>query len=440
MTIRIIAAAALLVALGLHVCTARAQQPPSAADSEALQPGAAAAGGDAAQVPVPPVEQEGARPEPPPNAQTPPPPSAAEVSSGFQRIGPTAVVPSAPPPAEIDDARVSPMAIAVYMHMSNRIQNLRHPSRLDRISQENEFNLLFNAQILSMLGLTLDLAGRYGPTSPRDASIDGELALLDLIGKLDLHELFHLWLGRMLVPSDRANFSGVWFASAWNYPGRYYGPSLSGGENHFFGAPLGPRQGPYGRNDGATVWGEASGGVLKYYVGVYDLFANHRPLVSGRVNLALFNPEPGYYHSSTYFGAKNILALGVSAQYQKNPNLGDAYAMISGDVLFERNLGTVGTVDVEAAFYKYFANDTNYNYYALASYLTPGKIGPGAFQPLVRLQQAKPTAGSEPWTIIDAQLGYVIEAYAAKIAWGYEYQHVETVRSHAIVLGLQLQK
>ena len=439
MTNRIIAAVALLLVLGPHASAARAQQPPSAANSEALQPGAAAAGGDAAQVPVPAVE-ESAPPGEPPNTRAPPPPSAAELSSGFQRIGPTAVVPSAPPASELDDARISPMAIAAYMHMSNRIQNLRHPSRLDRISQENEFNLLFNAQIISMLGLTLDLAGRYGPTSPRDASIDGELALLDLIGKLDLHELFHLWLGRMLVPSDRANFSGVWFASAWNYPGRYYGPSLSGGVNHFFGAPLGPRQGPYGRNDGATLWGEVLGGVVKYYAGVYDLFGNQRPLLSGRVNLALFNPEPGYYHSSTYFGAKNILALGVSAQYQKQPNPGNAYAMISGDVLFERNLGESGTIDVEAAFYKYFANDTNYNYYALASYLTPGKIGAGALQPLVRLQQAKPAGGGELWTIIDAQLGYVIEAYAAKIAWGYEYQHVETVRSHALILGLQLQK
>jgi hypothetical protein len=244
----------------------------------------------------------------------------------------------------------------------------------------------------------------------------------------------------MLVPSDRANFSGVWFASAWYYPGRYYGPSLSGGENHFFGAPVGPRQGPYGRNDGATLWGEVSGGLLKYYVGVYDLFGNQRPLVSGRVNLALFNPEPGYYHSSTYFGAKNILALGVSAQYQRHPNAGTAYAMVSGDLLFERNFGESGTVDIEAAFYKYFASETNYNYYALASYLTPGKLGPGALQPLVRLQQAKPAGGGELWTIIDAQLGYVIEAYAAKIAWGYEYQHVETVRSHALILGLQLQK
>jgi hypothetical protein len=268
-------------------------------------------------------------------------------------------------------------------------------------------------------------------------------AILDLLGTFELHETFNVWFGRMLVPSDRSNFSGPWFMSPWSYPGLFSG-----------GAPVGPRQGPFGRNDGATVWGQFGGGLLKYYASVFDLTAgpDTSPLYSSRINLALINPEPGYYHSSTYYGGKDILAVGLSAQYKKDGSTGvdpatmmaltpDDYTGFSADVLFEKNLG-VGTVDLEGAFYSFNGNNEafDWSYYALASYLLPTELGIGKLQPLVRFQQAKPSAdGADNANIITAQVGYAIKEYAARLALGWERLD-NGAKIDTLFLGIQLQK
>jgi hypothetical protein len=224
----------------------------------------------------------------------------------------------------------------------------------------------------------------------------------------------------------------------WYYPGGYY--NAVSPTNHFFGAPVGPRQGPAGRNDGATAWGQIAGGLFKYYVGAYDVFsAGNNPLVSGRVNLALINPEPGYYHSSTYYGAKDLLALGASAQFQKSKGDAEDYSEVSVDLLFEKSLNGSGTINVEGAFYKYYASSIELSYYAWLSYMTPDKVGPGYLQPLVRIQQAKPD-GEDLWTIVEAQLGYIISQDAAKLALGYQWQKAQGIKSNALYLGLQLMK
>jgi hypothetical protein len=252
-------------------------------------------------------------------------------------------------------------------------------------------------------------------------------------------------MGRMLVPSDRANFSGTWFASPWFYPG-FFVP---------FEAPIGPRQGPFGRNDGLTFWGEFNGGLLKYYLSAFNLHdPSVAPLYSGRLNLSLINPEPGYYHNATYYGEKDILAIAIAGQMQHNGSAGDDYAMFNTDVLFEKNFAGSGTLSLEGAFYKYIGDGEllNYSYFALASYLTPEKVGFGKIQPLVRLQQAKPDAdGADTWTMVDVQLGYVIDGFAARLALGYQHSDaplttapmppagIVNASGNTLYLGAQLQ-
>jgi hypothetical protein len=241
----------------------------------------------------------------------------------------------------------------------------------------------------------------------------------------------------MLVPSDRSNFSGPWFMAAWNYPTFFLA------QTDPTKPPLGPREGPFGRNDGATVWGQFNGGMLKYYAGAYDLFATNNPLLSGRINLALINPEPGYYHSSTYYGSKDILALAIGGQFQKTKTAGAKdYSEFNADLLFEKNLHGSGVIDLEGAVYKYFGTGEahDYSYFLLASYLTPEKLGPGALQPLIRVQQSKPTDGSTAWTLVDVQMGYVIDTYAARLALGYQYSNVMGQKGNSVFLGIQLQK
>jgi hypothetical protein len=357
----------------------------------------------------------------------PPPTVAAETIAATTAPPPESLVAKEP-----GDTHKSPLEIHAWGRVQNNIHNYSDPQKLNRFSQAAEVDLLMSAQIVEYIGFTANFVATYGPTGPDKGNYSGAVGIMDLIAKLEPDEALHLWVGRMLVATDRSNFSGPWFMAPWSYPG-FFVP---------FSKPVGPREGPSGRNDGATLWGQVAGGTLKYYLGAYDLFKDGNPLISGRINLALINPEPGYYSSSTYYGTKDILALAIGAQYQKGDTTQPFnYGMINADLLFEKNTGS-GTIDLEGAFYKYTASkDANdWTYFALASYLTPNKIGLGQLQPLVRLQQNKLNNGGDTWTLVDAQVGYVVSEYAARASVGYQYSNVQGQKGNNIIMGIQLMK
>ena len=257
----------------------------------------------------------------------------AEPAAGTETPAVAATTPAPP------DDSAKPLDVAVWGRLGN---NIATPEGGDADAfADAEVDLLLSGKIHKYVGWQADFVATYGP------GVDGAkstASILDLIGKFELHDTFNVWFGRMLVPSDRSNFSGAWFMAPWSYPG-FFVPG---------GGPIGPRQGAFGRNDGATVWGQFGGGLLKYYASVFDLTAPQTsPLYSSRINLALINPEPGYYHSSTYYGGKDILALGLSAQFKKDGSVGvdpatmmaltpDDYTGFSADLLFEKNLGGAG--------------------------------------------------------------------------------------------------
>jgi hypothetical protein len=342
-----------------------------------------------------------------------------------------------PPPPAVEDASSKPLSTAVWGRIGNYIQGT-DPTKLDDVSQDAEVDILLSGQIHKFVAWQADFVGYFGGDQTGNAEI------LDLIGKLELHKTFNLWVGRMLVPSDRSNFSGPWFMAPWNYPGFYPG----------LGAPAGPRQGKFGRNDGATVWGDFGEGTFKYYLGAFDLRnRSDSPLYTARINLSLLSPEPGYYNSSTYYGM-DILAIGFGAQYKKGGSLApapmpgamaiapDDYSGFNVDVLFEKKLGTAGAFDLEGAFYVFNGDNEilENHFYALASYLIPAKLGFGQIQPLFRFQGASPKAGGDMWQLYDAQIGYVISQYAARVAIGYQSGTVGAAKSNAVFMGLQLQK
>ena len=355
---------------------------------------------------------------------------------------PNVVTESEPPPSAAEEAATKPLSTAVWGRIGNYIQGT-DTTKLDDLSQDAEVDVLLSGQIHKFVGWQADFVGYFGGDQKGSANI------LDLIGKLELHHAFNLWVGRMLVPSDRSNFSGPWFMAPWNYPGVY--PGLS--------APVGPRQGDYGRNDGMTVWGDFGGGLFKYYLGAFDLRQKTQsPLYTARINLSLLNPEPGYYNSSTYYGT-DILAIGLGAQYKKNgsvapepaaPPPGGMPAVVPApsdytgfhvDVLFEKKLGAAGVLDLEGAFYVFDgANEILDNhFYGLVSYLVPMELGFGRIQPLVRLQGASPKVG-DMWQLMDVQVGYVISQYAARVALGYQTGKAGLLESNSVFVGLQLQK
>jgi hypothetical protein len=121
----------------------------------------------------------------------------------------------------------------------------------------------------------------------------------------------------------------------------------------------------------------------------------------------------------------------------------DDYTGFNADVLFEKNFEGAGVLDLEAAYYAFNGDyePTDAGWYGVASYLLPNDVGGGKLQPLVRVQQAIPAADSaDPSTLIDAQLGYVVNSYATRFALGYRNGSAGGLDVQAIYFGAQFLK
>ncbi|HKO90351.1 MAG TPA: hypothetical protein VJU61_04320, partial [Polyangiaceae bacterium] len=139
-----------------------------------------------------------------------------------------------------------------------------------------------------------------------DSNQDDDIVVLDAILKFEFNDYANIWTGHFLPPSDRANLSGPYYQNAWNYPtGVHAYPSAFNG-----------------RDDGLAFWGQINGGQFKYQLGFFGMDApdgTPDPRFAARVTYNVFDPEPGYYNSSTYYGTKNILAFGAALQHTPAP-------------------------------------------------------------------------------------------------------------------------
>ena len=177
-----------------------------------------------------------------------------------------------------------------------------------------------------------------------NTSDETSVTILDAVAKLAISDSANVWVGRFLAPSDRANLSGPYYGNVGND-----GPRAS---SFYYG---GNKQA--GRDDGVAVWGNIGGDMnLKYQVGIFDGADADDQMLAGRLVLNLWDDEDGYYNASTYFGEKQIFAIGLS--YQDGPGSGggaheDALAV---DVLVEKTI-EMGTVTLDAAWYDYSESD-----------------------------------------------------------------------------------
>jgi hypothetical protein len=398
------------------------------------------------------VAQEAAtEPAPAAASTTPvaPPPDAPASVVNEPALAPPAPLEPTPlaPPAEVKapDEEPPPLNVSMWGRVDAQLNDAVPGSppiqpagdSMDDVYSTADFQLHTSGKVYGAVSFTANFVATYNP------DIQGTVGLLDGIIQIEPSDYFNIWLGRMLVPVDRSNFSGYWFAAPWYYPGFGFAD----------GQVTAPRQGPFGRNDGVTLWGQVDGGLLKYYVGAFDLYdVETSPLYSGRVSLALLDKEPGYYNSSTYYG-KDILTLAVGGQAKKDGSSApipggmgiatDDYTEFNADILFEKNFAGAGVLDLEAAFYKFNGDfePTDAAWYGVASYLLPNDIGPGKIQPLVRVQQAIPSAdAADTSTLIDAQIGYVVNSYATRFALGYRNGSAGDAEIQAIYLGAQFLK
>jgi hypothetical protein len=386
--------------------------------------------------------QEPAPPTPVPPAAEPAPPAAAVVAP-LAPADPALAPPPAelPPPVEAPKKDLGPLNVGVWGRVDTTLNGA--DDKLDDIGSTGVLELHTSGKLHDYFSFTANFVAEYGGGPD---NIAGNAQLMDGILQFEPDDLFHLWVGRNLVPVDRSNFSGPWFIGPWFYP-------LFGFADGQIG-PTVPKQGPSGRNDGLTAWGfyAADTFSIKYYVGAYDLYdRDTSPLISGRLNLTLLGSEPGFYSNSTYYG-KDLLAIGAGFQYKKG---GSSYAWAlppeeratapSGnysefnvDLLFEKKIGDA-VLDLEGAYYMFNGDyeRTDSAWFAVASVL----LG-GAWQPLVRIQQAMPAYEDrdETSTIFDGQLGYVLDGFSTRFAAGFRYAKAGDAKDNTIFLGAQFMK
>lgn len=270
---------------------------------------------------------------------------------------------------------------------------------------------------------------------------DGSIRVLDGIAQFAFSDLVNVWLGRFLPPSDRSNLSGPYYLATWDFPFVQNYPSIFAG-----------------RDDGLAVWGQVGGGKFKYQVGAFQgrngvgtSNQSDSLLYAGRLTINLWDPEPGYYNDSTYYGAKEILAFGLTAQSQSDGvgtalNPGDFNAW-SIDALMEKKLGK-DVLSVEGAYYRY---DTGVvdptlidgdGFFVQVSYLIGAKVGSGKFQPHVRYQTLDETNAGQERKRYDVGVNYIIDGHNARITAIYAKEENgtgSTPDADLFKIGVQLQ-
>ncbi len=306
----------------------------------------------------------------------------------------------------------------------------------------------FNKYIKGMLNTERSGGGDQGNVEVIDANVQFQLT-----------PEVAIWAGRFLSPSDRANMAGPYYSSGG---GGGYWANIS--------SRYGWNGGIIGRDEGVAVVGDFMGGALGVSFGAFEgnnifrfsgvgaqsessaaaqaLGADDKMMYAGRVQVALWDPEPGYYGTGNYFGAKDVLTIGIAGRQKSDGAIsttavGD-YSSYNVDFLMEKKNVGPGTLSLEAAYYDYdtdgvFKAEEGDAYYVGAGYLFDTPVGWGKFMPFVRYQEFDADNNIKTERT-DVGVNYVIAPYNALIS--AEYQKKEVTGSSdtdAILVSLQMQ-
>ena len=263
---------------------------------------------------------------------------------------------------------------------------------------------------------------------------DNNVRVIDAAAQFHFSDQFNIWAGRFLPPSDRANMYGPYYANQ-------FGVFNDGVQDGYASTTT-------GRDDGLMWWGQF--GKLKLSAGAFDIPATRNDsntVYAARAQLDLWDPEGGYYLNGTYYGEKDLLAIGVAGQTV------DGNKAYSADFLLEKKLpATGGVISIESEYAKYdhfggYAGDKSDGWYGLASYLFPQVVGIGKFQILAKYAHTKYEFDLSPIDDVqktkDLELNYVIKAFNARISLYYidfKYDRQIVATDHKQYgLGLQVQ-
>ena len=141
-----------------------------------------------------------------------------------------------------------------------------------------------------------------------------KVGVLDAVARVEMSPQFNIWAGRFLPPSDRSNLYGPYYAHHW----AVYTDGVQDGYPFVF----------QGRDNGVVYWGDFAKKV-KVSVGAFDgasATGNPKILGAARVQIDFWDSESGYYLNGTYYGDKNLLAIGGATQVQSGATASTADA------------------------------------------------------------------------------------------------------------------
>jgi Phosphate-selective porin O and P len=237
---------------------------------------------------------------------------------------------------------------------------------------------------------------------------DNKIEVLDAIARFEFSDELNIWAGRFLPPSDRANLHGPYYANEWS-------SFIDGVQDGYANVAV-------GRDDGVAYWGQFLSDMLSVSAGVFDVpstFGTGNVVWAERLQVDLWDPEKGYYLNGTYYGDKDVLALGVAGQQLSTKN---AYNV---DFLMEKKIGDLGAISVQGEYAKYefggYTGNQSDGGFGMVSYLFPQVIGIGKFEILAKY--AKTTydfdAGSVGQKTDIAEIGYIIKEFNARVSLFY---------------------
>jgi hypothetical protein len=265
---------------------------------------------------------------------------------------------------------------------------------------------------------------------------DNDVNILDAVARVEVSNAFNVWFGRFLPPSDRANLYGPFYANHW----AVYSDGVQDGYPFIY----------QGRQNGVAYWGQF--GKVKVSGGAFDGASatgggDDTVIASGRVQVDLWDPEGGYYLNGTYYGDKNLLAIGGAVEAQGSDK--KAYSV---DFLLERKVKGGGAATVEAEWAKYDALGgysasyrTDDGGYILGSYLFPVLSGPGRFQVLGKFAKARFRDGltaldfNYDQKTTEINLNYIIKQFNARVMVFYKDTRFDAVRTNFAQFGVGMQ-
>jgi len=321
-----------------------------------------------------------------------------------------------------DNSWLKPDLKAVKNHVTVGF-GVRTSFNSHEVGRTRDFNL-DNARIRLSANMGDKLSGMLN-TDVNQAQTGGvgddDITILDASIDYKLFDQVSVKMGRFIPPTDRANLSGPFFQNAWQFPFVQH------------------RNGYYdifqGRDDGVAFYGDTGDDVqLKWSIGLFEghnnVAGDDDVWVVGRAVLNFLDKEEGYFNQSTYYGEKEVAAIGFSFSNQDDAHAaGLDYTSWSLDVLYERPTDGGGVMTAEAAYYDRDDDDSavgngrqGEGYFILGSYLFSDSMSignlEGRLQPSIRYQESDrdaPQVGDIEHQV-DYSLNYIIHGHSARVS------------------------